>query len=779
MKISLKRTISRLLIMLMVASQLGWAGVAMADTAAASPSPSPSVTPTPAVVVASPVSSVSPTPDVAVVSPVPSLSAPPADPASVVATPSATLSASASALPSVSLSPSAKVLASPTLPSDANAKGPAGCGGVIPTWVFDTAARTWVAADGGSFTCDMASGYFLSPKYFYDKRIGWYEIIPASDPKPDYLMTAPNVLHTVLGDLVVGSKDYNLAKAMGLIGGADSIAISGTGPSSTNQANIGNSGQTWIDLTNLVNVINTLQSKANSGNVAADSNTQVANAVTGAANVVANIFNLLASAWSWSNGNLNFFMKTLCAVNQTCTGDVNLNPTQSVTGGGGILGGSSASVAGTGPNSTNQAGINNAASLDVNAKNTGNIVNNVDLAALSGNASATNNTAAGNVASGNATAEANIVNLINSFITSGSSFFGILNIFGNLNGDILFPKGFLNGLVPSGSAAAGSNAASIAGTGPSSTNQAGINNINQANINNLSNNGVTNNVKTTAASGAASASSNTQAGNLQTGTANTTNSLFNLSNSSIFGDNAVLVIVNVLGHWVGKIMSVGTGASESALLTGNAQVGVNGSGPNSANQANVSNSNTANINQQSQGTITNNVNVGAQSGNANASNNTSVGNVSTGNAKAASSVANIFNTILNVKHWFGVLVINVFGDWLGDVNHDTSAGTMADKVGANASLASASGATTVPSVGLLALVTPMSNHDSNATVATASSNNVTPAAGKVLTAATASTPKDIAAAAQAKNVSFVFILSALVMLIAGALASIDKQLRRR
>ena len=44
---------------------------------------------------------------------------------------------------------------------------------------------------------------------------------------------------------------------------------------------------------------------------------------SGAAGVIANLINLLASAWSWSSGNLNFFMQNLTG-NQT--GDLMLNP---------------------------------------------------------------------------------------------------------------------------------------------------------------------------------------------------------------------------------------------------------------------------------------------------------------------------------------------------------------------------------------------------------------------------------------------------------------------
>lgn len=239
-----------------------------------------------------------------------------------------------------------------------------------------------------------------------------------------------------------------------------------------------------MDLTNLVNVINTLQSTATSGNVDAGSNTQVGNATTGAVTVLANIINLLASAWSWSNGSLNFFMRTICEINQTCTGDLNLNFSESASGDGGGQVGSGASIANTGADSNNTADVNDGSNLNVNAKNGGNIVNNVDLVAQSGDVSATGNTQVGDVATGDAMVTLNIINLINSFISSGSSFFGILNIFGNFNGDILFPDGFLNGLISSG--ADGGNSASVSNTGAESQNGAVINNGGQTTINNSS-----------------------------------------------------------------------------------------------------------------------------------------------------------------------------------------------------------------------------------------------------------------------------------------------------
>jgi hypothetical protein len=702
-----QRKISALVLGIFLIGQFGFGGLALADDASPSPTPTPSTTPE-----ATPSPSASPTPSA---SPSPAATPSPSPSPSATPGPWANAGSGAGEGAGAGAGDGAKNAgpgsSSNTTPDATQTGATPACHGPIPKYVLDTGSKKWVEADQSSFTCDLASGYFLSSRYYFDPHSGYYELIPQNQVAalPAYFMTAPQVIHTVLGDLQVGSQAYQVAKAMGLLG-EGGIVVNGTGPGSSNSAVVSNSNQSWFDLTNLVNVINALQSHANTGNVTASSNTQVGNSVTGAASVVANIINLLASAWSWSNGDLNFFMQNLFG-NQS--GDIMLNPTETANGGGSQLG--SASINNTGPNSNNTAGANSSSSLDVKAQNSGNIVNNVDLSAQSGNAGANGNTSAGNVASGNAMAEVNIINMINSFINSGSSFFGILNIFGSLNGDILFPNGFLNGLLASGSG--GASTAGLSNTGPNSTNQAGVNGNNQTTVNNTVNNGVTNNINTTAASGSAGASGNTSAGNVSTGSASTNQGLFNLDNTSIFGDNAVLVIVNVLGHWVGKIVTLPGGSSEAALLTGNAQVGgnaqLNTTGPGSNNQANVNNDSVANINQNTTGSITNNVNVNAQSGNASANDNTKVGDVTTGNASAGSSVANIFNSVLNVKHWFGVLVINVFGDWVGDVGDNTPAGNDTSKGGGVQDNAAAPVAGAMPKVGLLNLAGNLINSASH------------------------------------------------------------------
>jgi hypothetical protein len=278
--------------------------------------------------------------------------------------------------------------------------------------------------------------------------------------------------------------------------------------------------------------------------------------------------------------------------------------------------------------------------------------------------------------------------------------------------------------------------------------------------------------------------------------------LCNVSNSSIFGDNAVFVMVNVLGHWVGKIMDVPGGASECALLGGNTTVGstaggnaaltgggsatVDGTGPASTNQAGVNNSSTANINQSSVGSITNNVNANAQSGDASASDNTKVGNITSGIAKAATNVGNFFNSALNLKHWFGVLVINVFGDWTGDVNHDSAAGNAKPSSPSTDQVTNAAVAAAQASVAPLAhgqVVSGDSGSGGNLDGGAGGSADQSPqvvATNKVLTAAAHNSGTGTAAAvAKGKDMSLLFGISAVVLLLAGATASVERKLRRK
>lgn len=375
-------------------------------------------------------------------------------------------------------------------------------------------------------------------------------------------------------------------------------------------------------------ISNLITSTAISGDANVLQNTLGGSALSGNAQALANIINLLQSSWSpATSGQIATFISN---IDGNAIGDIVIDPSQIPIP----------------PLSVNQA--QPSGSLTVNSVESSGINNEIDLAAYSGDANVNLNTQAGDATSGDATAMANIINMINSIIGSGQSFIGTININGNLNGDILLPPDVLNSLLTSNSV-------------PKTT-------IDTANIEggsllaNLNNNqSINNNVNTYANSGNATVAGNTTAGNATSGGVNTNITLLNLTGQQVIGDNALLVFVNVLGTWVGMIMNAPEGAT-AAALGGN------------VSQAPCSCFADTEINSDSTQAINNNINVAAASGDATVSQNTLAGNATSGNATASVNLANFINSKFSLSNWFGVLFINVFGNWTGSFGVDTAAG---------------------------------------------------------------------------------------------------------
>jgi len=376
-------------------------------------------------------------------------------------------------------------------------------------------------------------------------------------------------------------------------------------------------------------------------------NTTAGNLTTGNAAIVASEINMLQSSNNFGSGGQPVVFTT--NIDGNVNGDFLLDP---------------ATLSNVQPASTNSStnALNN--NLTINNTTNATLTNNLNLNAASGNATADANTTAGNVTTGNANAVANVINTINSAISAGKSFVGVININGNLNGDILLPPDFVNQLLAA-------NVPTVNITGPGSTNTSNTTVNNTTNVSNTTNQGINNNVNATASSGSATASGNTTAGNVTTGNASTNITAFNLTDSKVIGSNDLLVFVNVLGKWVGLIVNAPAGTS-AAELGG----GIISTGPDSTNTSNTSVNNTANINNNTTQQINNNVNVNAASGDAAATRNTTVGDVTSGNAKAAVNLLNVENSTLTLSNWFGVLFINVFGTWNGSFGVNTAAGDM-------------------------------------------------------------------------------------------------------
>jgi len=420
--------------------------------------------------------------------------------------------------------------------------------------------------------------------------------------------------------------------------GSPSSSVSSTGDGSQNGVN--NSGTINTDNSNANNLgmSNTVGSDATSGDAFVLDNTYGGDATSGDASSLAYIINMLQSTSNvLGDGTATFTAN----INGDVTGDFIFDP--------------SAVITDTGNGSQN--GVNNDLQINTNNSNTTNaqIDNNIDVSATSGDASVNGNTHAGNATSGNATAIVNLMNFINSTVAAGQSFVGTININGNLNGDILLPQNFIDQL--------------IAASGAGSTNNLNSSVTNNSSTTNSTTSDITNNLASAAVTGDATDSGNTNGGNAMSGNAKTNVTLLNLTGSNVVGKNDLLVFVNVLGTWVGMIVNAPAG-STSAELGG----GITSTGANSTNGINGSlttNGNTTNTNNFG---ITNNVNVAATSGDANVKDNTNAGNATSGDASTGVNILNMTGSNLSLSNWFGVLFINVLGNWNGSFGVNTAAG---------------------------------------------------------------------------------------------------------
>ncbi len=488
-----------------------------------------------------------------------------------------------------------------------------------PTQTVSPASSTTtsvVPAPEPVYTFDSTTNRWNTDSWKYNAASGQYEAVSTPDP------TSPTGPTSALGATT-------LTPSTGTPTSGDTTAVSPLGTTTTQTpsgaATVTNTADlsSNADLTTNNTIGNTVGSTALTGDTLVSANTAAGNATSGDATVSETIMNTLnSSVASGAAGVANFVSN----ISGDVHGDILLYPM--------ILGAMLVQSA-LNPSITTDLSANATANLDTNNQ----IINDVNLNAASGTAMVDGNTSAGDATSGAANAVANIMNVINSSIAANQSFIGTINIYGNLDGDILIAPDFL---------------AQLLGSNSSTT----VNQTLNANIAN--NDTIANNINLSAASGTATVAGNTSAGDATSGTAATNVVILNLTGHEIVASNSLLVFVNVLGKWVGLIVDAPIGSTAAAVGNGveqNTTVNLDGT-----------------LNAQTNNQITNNVTLAAQSGNAAVTRNTSAGNATTGNATASANILNMSQSSLDLSGWFGILFINVFGSWLGSFGVDTERG---------------------------------------------------------------------------------------------------------
>lgn len=481
---------------------------------------------------------------------------------------------------------------------------------------------------------------------------------------------------TGVGDVEIDTGDATSATQVQNLGnnnlGASTVPGSGgsgaTVANSLNGTNSDNSGSAVVDNSNTTNqgnsaTVNTnLNSSTVTGDNTASDNVGDASIKTGDANTTGTVLTMV-------NTNAQGVMVSEFNILDDQIGDVVLDFAANCVLG--CAGPTEVINTGNGSNSNNSGSVDTTNTTTTNQENDAQIGNDLVLSADTGNNTASANTGGdSSITTGDANVAANVLTFANNNI-AGNVIYGIVNIFGDLIGDIIFPEDQIN------ACCAGSLTAKNTGNGTGSTNASDIDIIDTDNTFQTNTADITNNLVFDANTGENAASRNTGGdSSINTGDTNIDVNLLNIANTNLAGGNWWIVMVNDIARgWIGKIM----GSPDDAFFAGSEgsdfQVDENGyitatnnkNGANTTNDTSASVTNTNTTNQTNNADIDNTLKLTANTGSNQTSDNTGGNsNIKTGDATIVANMINFVNNNIKGNGKVFVTVVNVFGTWLGD-----------------------------------------------------------------------------------------------------------------
>ena len=442
-----------------------------------------------------------------------------------------------------------------------------------------------------------------------------------------------------------------------------SVTNSANGSGSDNSAQVTSNNNSSVEIDNTANVTNNLDFTAVSGVNTSSYNVGETEIITGDSNVSGILIN---AANETGMGVVQY------DIIDDQVGDVILLVPDGLFGCGvcGGFGDLSAENTGNGADSTNDATIDSANNTNVDITNDADIANSMDLIADSGHNDTSYNTGGdSSITTGDANVAANLLNFVNSNVIGGVAF--VVNIFGDLVGDIIFPDN-LPGI--GGSSLSASNT----GNGSGSDNDATIDLTNQNNVD-LANYAYIDNYLTIDGNTGGNQSNYNTGGesSIETGDVTVNAEILNLANINLLSasdEPLWVILVNNMGTWTGKIVGALTGTNYSGsdglvfTVDENGQIIAtnSGNGADSTNNAAITADSTNNLVINNNANITNNVNLTANTGGNRASYNTGGdSSIKTGDANIAASIVNFINSNI-IGRTVMVGIVNVFGSWLGD-----------------------------------------------------------------------------------------------------------------
>lgn len=465
--------------------------------------------------------------------------------------------------------------------------------------------------------------------------------------------------------VVVNSANGSVVNTPGCSVCTDNVSVtnSGNGTNSDNSGSVTTNNTSAVTIDNDADINNNLDFEADSGTNTASFNVGDSEIDTGDANVSGVLIN------SANQTGLDVIEYNLT---EDYMGDIILElpadfySTCSLCGPSGNL---SAENTGNGSDSTNDANIDSTNTQTTDINNDADLVNNFDLTANTGYNDTSYNVGDSSIDTGDANVAANLLNFVNSTVSGGVAF--VVNVFGDLVGDIIFPD------LAGSSTGGGGITASNTGNGSDSTNTADIllNNETNVDLNNLAY--IDNNLIIDGNTGGSTTSGNTGGSNsIDTGDVFVNAEVLNVANINSFGTDEPLwlLLVNNMGTWTGQIIGALTGqnytGSTGLVFTvdenGEVLAQNSGNGSGSTNDATISQTNTQNTTINNDANLVNNVNINANTGNNHANNNTGgTSTINTGDVNVAASIINFVNTNL-IGRKLMVGIINVFGTWKGD-----------------------------------------------------------------------------------------------------------------
>ncbi|MEX1997412.1 MAG: hypothetical protein WEA04_01915 [Candidatus Andersenbacteria bacterium] len=464
------------------------------------------------------------------------------------------------------------------------------------------------------------------------------------------------------GELPEGVIDTRQGASQGSTNGV-TAANTNTGTNSTNTAGVTATNSTTTGIANTALDTTNAAATGTTGGNTSSNNTGGTGIITGSAGI--GVTQVKNDNTATVNGTAGLQVE---GHNGNYVGDLNLGfgaGTANLSGGSSIRAVNEA----TGAGSTNNVGIATRTEELNEVQNDGRIDNILDLAAITGQNVANKNTGDAVITTGDANVAATLVNLLNTTVINGDLWITVADIFGNLEGNINLPD-FSSWVAAHllGIEVANEN------TGTNSTNAIAVDVSDRATTTIDNDADITTTVNAEAVTGQNETMANTGGAEVTTGDAQVSAGAISIANTTVEGGNWGLVIVNALNRWLGFLVGDSgevRALSQDETLHEIAARNTN-TGADSDNTIGVEVERERTTTVANDAVINNEINAQAITGQNEANKNTGGAQIATGDANVQATTVNIANTTVKDGSLF-IAVVNIFGDWLGDLFYGGSA----------------------------------------------------------------------------------------------------------